>query len=120
MPRWGETPGRSEMSVGMKLLVAGSEDHFAGQVFAERYDATEWNIDIGQAACDMETLAEGPLNHGCYWEAFEYILRNAYSLPGDGEVWHLGLVRGSLYAYCYNLLTEEEKLLLAEDLDSRS
>jgi hypothetical protein len=107
------------MTAGMKLLVAGSEGQFAGQLFAERYDTTEWNVDIGQAAADMETLREGPLDHGCYWEALEYILENAYSLPGDGEVWHLGLVKGSLYAYCYNLMTEAEKALLAEDLDSR-
>jgi hypothetical protein len=54
----------------------------------------------------MATLREGP-EAEWYWDAWESILTRAKHVDPDGNVWLLSQ-DGDLFAYCEDLMTEDE------------
>lgn len=87
---------------GVDMIVDGAHGIYVPQVFAQKFDLTEWK---GIDPSDIEILAAGP-DHGQYWDAWDEILMNA-SIDRDGRTWHL-VQDGDLFMYCAELMTDEE------------
>jgi hypothetical protein len=84
------------------LLVDGNQGIYVPQRFAINYDMAQWNVKSDV----KEVLNAGP-DHEEYWEEWEDVLNNA-SYTKDGNKWTL-YQDGDLWAYCYELMTPEER-----------
>lgn len=87
---------------GMKLLVNGSHGVYVPQVFFKSLDLDLWN---GIDDEDSAILEDGP-DHDQYWSVWDDILCNA-SFTHGGKTWKLWQ-DGDLWAYCEELMTDEE------------
>jgi hypothetical protein len=88
------------MSLGLELLLSDSRG-----IYIPRDWATYCQDMDNVTAEDMEILKTGP-EHEHYWEAWNDVLQNAFSVV-NGKVWRLWQ-DGDLWAYCEELMTDEE------------
>lgn len=89
---------------GLKLLLSDARGIYIPRDFVTGFDLSKWTgIDLGDVA-----FCQDPENEW-YWEAWESILNSASHLDDDGNVWRL-YQDGDLWAYCEELMSEEEKL----------
>ena len=87
---------------GINILVSDHHGIYVPQVFVNDTDIKMWdNI----SSDDWEIVREGP-DHEWYWESWNTITNNATYSEG-GNVWRL-FQDGDLWAYCPELMTEEE------------
>ena len=85
---------------GIEILLSDSRGVYIPRDFALYYEDMD-----GVSAEDMETLKAGP-DAEWYWEAWDSVLSNA-KREINGKVWRL-YQDGDLFAYCEELMTDEE------------
>lgn len=86
---------------GIEILIGDHQGVYIPQQFAEW---TAWdNID----EYERETLLDGPDNDD-YWECWTSVLDRATHTDKHGNIWRL-YQDGDLFAYCEELMTEEDK-----------
>lgn len=88
---------------GMFLLLDGSRGINIPKIFIKCIDIQKWHINksIAEKLRDVDSA-----DHGGTWD---YVLSSAYYLDDNGNKWEL-CQDGDLWAICYKLLTEEEKV----------
>ncbi len=86
------------------LLVDSHHGVYVPSVFAKHYETDKWGISEADAA-----LLRGPVD-ACdwYWDVWVSVLDLAEHKDANGRVWKL-YQDGDLWAYCPELMTEEEK-----------
>ncbi len=89
------------MYKAVQLLLDESRGHYIPQKFAENF--RDW---LGIHEEDRAILLQGQ-SHPEYWAAWEIVQECAYWRE-DGKTWHLWH-DGDLWAYCFDLMTQEEK-----------
>jgi hypothetical protein len=88
---------------GIRILISSAFGIYIPGYFVRNYDMTQWSgIDQDDIDCVMEGV-ENP--H--YWDAWDNIVANAKYME-NGNTWRL-MQDGDLFAYCYDLMTEQEK-----------
>lgn len=87
---------------GLKLLVSDHHGVYIPKVFLENFDYEKWNI----LPEDSLFIENGPEDEG-YWTSWDYSLGNASYIDEQGNEWHL-FQDGDLWAYCPDLMTDEE------------
>lgn len=87
---------------GMFLLMNDNRGVYIPKNFSE-FDMQKWHVNKSVA----EKLSDVGSND--YWSAWDYVLSSAYYLDDNGNKWELWQ-DGHLWAICYKLLTEEEKV----------
>ena len=89
----------------IELLLADRNGVYIPKYFVEQY-ADMWDVNYE----DRETCALGPdVDNEWYWEAWQNILDSATYIDEQGKIWHLWQ-DGDLWAYCEELMTNEEYL----------
>ena len=86
----------------IQLLLRDSRGIYIPANFVEFFDLNQWNIDSKY----IERLSNP--DDELYWDNWNVVLDNAYSIDKNGNKWHLWQ-DGDLWAICYELMTEEEK-----------
>ena len=87
---------------GIQLLLSDSRGIYIPTNFAESFDLNQWNT-----ASKYVELLSSPDND-YYWDNWESVLNNAYSIDKNGNKWHLWQY-SHLWAVCPELMTDEEK-----------
>ena len=87
----------------LALLLDSNRGIFIPQHFVTQFDLTKWE---GINPSDVNVLKSGP-EHAHYWEAWDDVTSNA-THTYEGNVWRLHQ-DGDLWAYCFELMTDEEK-----------
>lgn len=87
---------------GVQLLLSDSRGIYIPRDFAESFDLNQWHIDEKY----MERLSSP--DDDFYWDNWELVLNNAYSIDKNGNKWNLWQ-DGDLWTICYELMTDEEK-----------
>lgn len=87
---------------GVILLLDSNRGIYIPKNFSE-FDMQKWHVNKGVA----EKLSD--VYNYDYWETWDYVLSSAYYLDDNGNKWEL-CQDGDLWAICYKLLTEEEKV----------
>jgi hypothetical protein len=85
---------------GLELLISDNRGIYIPRDFAMYHEDMD-----GVLAEDMEILKSGP-DHEHYWEAWDSVLQNA-TATHNGKVGRLSQ-DGDLWAYCEELMTDEE------------
>jgi len=86
---------------GIQILVSDHHGVHIPQAFVENFD---WSgIDVN----DINLVYKGP-DHEWYWEAWESIVNDAFQIDKNGNTWKL-YQDGDLFAYCEELMSDEEK-----------
>ena len=89
---------------GVKLLVNSAFGIYIPQFFFKTCDYSQWTeIDTD----DMMCVNDGVDNEH-YWDCWDNIIANAKMIDEHGNTWRL-YQDGDLYAYCFELMTEEER-----------
>lgn len=91
------------MSKGIELLCDSLHGVYIPQLMARQLYDAGWTINPD----DVTVCDAGPVDD-YYWEAWHYIIDNAEYTDEDGNIWRL-YQDGDLWAYCDDLMTEEEK-----------
>lgn len=91
------------MNRGIELLCESYHCQYIPQMKAQQLYDAGWLV----RAEDVAVCNAGPSNVN-YWETWRYILDNATFKDKDGNVWRL-YQYGDLWAYCDQLMTDEEK-----------
>ena len=86
---------------GIEILISDSWGVYIPKHFAENFIL--WD---GVSDSDREILESGPENE-LYWEAWDSITSDATFTDENGNVWRLSQ-DGDLWAYCEELMTDEE------------
>jgi hypothetical protein len=86
----------------IELLLSDARGQYIPRDFVEGFDLSLWS---GINSDDIE-ICKDPENEW-YWDAWEQIVSKA-EFHKDGHVWRLHQ-GGDLWAYCYELMTEDEK-----------
>lgn len=86
---------------GIQILIGDHQGVYIPQQFAS------WAGWSGIDLNDIDLVSKGP-DHEWYWEAWESIINDAFHVDKDGHHWRL-YQDGDLFAYCEELMTEEEK-----------
>jgi hypothetical protein len=92
----------------IEILANDSRGVYIPQHFAEVCGEI-WNIDENA----QEVLMEGP-DHEFYWDVWSEVLNNAEYTDEQGNTWRL-FQNGDLFAYCEELMTEEERACMFND-----
>lgn len=87
---------------GVQLLLSDSRGVYIPRDFVECFNMQQWHIESKY----IERLSS-PDNEW-YWDNWDVVLNNAYSIDKNGNKWHLWQ-DGDLWAICPVLMTEEEK-----------
>lgn len=87
---------------GTALLVDGAHGVYVPQSFVECYRAKDWGITNE----DDAILLHGP-DDEWYWETWDNVLDYAKYVDDQGYEWSLWQ-DGDLWAYCEELMTDEE------------
>jgi len=88
---------------GLAILIGDHQGVYIPQQFAENF-ISGW---LTGSQWDIEVLEKGP-EHESYWDVWDWVLSNAKHIDKKGNTWHL-YQDGDLWAYCEELMTEEEK-----------
>lgn len=92
------------------LLLDSARGTYIPQNFVTGFDLSRWsNIDPE----DIEILKDH--ENELYWEAWQNVLDKA-SFTENSHTWHL-MQDGDLWAYCFELMTDEEKLNFGMEVD---
>lgn len=86
----------------LALLLDSNRGTFIPRDFVTEYDLARWH---GINPFDIETCKD-PDNEG-YWDAWTAIMDNA-TFEENGHTWRL-MQDGELWAYCPELMTDEQK-----------
>lgn len=91
------------MSQGIEILCDSHHGQYIPQIMINRL------IDHGWEGIEKGYIndLQDPCNEW-YWEAWHDVENNATFTDENGNVWHLHH-NGDLFAYCEDLMTEEEK-----------
>ena len=87
---------------GLSLLVSDSAGIYVPLRFVTDMDLSQWS---GINDEDVKILQAGP-DAEWYWEAWDSVLGSAYATI-NGKVWRLSQ-DGDLWAYCEELMSDEE------------
>ncbi len=85
--------------MSIKLLIDGCNGIYIPKRFYEGYDWLGLPNDVDQLS---------DVDNEFYWEVWEDVLHEAYYIDSHGNKWLLWQ-DGDLWAYCYELMTDEEK-----------
>lgn len=89
----------------VEILLNDARGVYIPRDFVEGFDVTKWNLDPDSWA--VQTCLAGPDDNDNYWDAWAEILSLA-QYERDGKYWDLHQ-DGDLFAYCLELMTDEEK-----------
>lgn len=94
------------------LLLSDSRGVYIPQNFLQNFDLTKWQgISKEAIECILSEDENGktisPYEIELYWDYWTDILDNA-TFTENGYTWRL-MQDGDLFAYCYELMTDEEK-----------
>ena len=95
--------GKPQTLDAVEILLSDCRGTYIPRDFIANFDITEWNIPIDHWSADACADPDCDI----YWDAWNYILDNAY-YTNAGNVWFL-YQDGDLFAYCLELMTDEEK-----------
>ena len=87
----------------IEFLLDSARGTYIPRDFVETFDVTKWGMIPELWA--VQTCVNP--DDECYWDAWNEILDRAEYREG-GNVWHLHH-DGDLFAYCLELMTDEEK-----------
>lgn len=76
-----------------QLLIDGAAGIYVPRNFYERFDFSEWNLNIA----DFSDLSDPYKEH--YWDAWQDVLDQAEHHDNDGRIWRLEQ-DGDLWAVC--------------------
>lgn len=88
---------------GIQFLLSDARGIYIPRDFVTGFDMAKWQ---GISENDISDC-ENPENY-YYWDSWEMILNNAKHTDKNGNVWRL-MQDGDLWAYCFELMTDEEK-----------
>lgn len=90
---------------GLELLLNDSRGIYIPQNFAVHFNMDHWGVRDE----DRDILLLGPndAENEWYWEVWESVLNNASYVDDKGNRWVLWQ-EGDLFAYCTELMTDEE------------
>ena len=88
---------------GIQLLLCASRGIYIPRDFVTSVDITQWEGISYDVVRDCENA-----ENEYYWDSWEMILNNARYTDKNGNVWQL-MQDGDLWAYCFELMTDEEK-----------
>jgi hypothetical protein len=88
---------------GIRIIVGDSQGVYIPESFVNNW-SEGWSAIEPE---DVKIIEEGP-EADFYWDAWDNILRDAFLVDQNGREWHL-YQDGDLFAYCEELMTEEEK-----------
>jgi hypothetical protein len=86
---------------GIEILLSDSRGVYIPKHFSENFIL--WD---GVSDADREILESGPENE-LYWDVWDSVTRDATYTDSEGNVWRLHQ-DGDLFAYCEELMTDEE------------
>lgn len=87
----------------VELLLSDNRGVYIPKDFISSFDMKQWNIELTDAE---KEIMQDPLND-LYWEIWQTIERDA-KFTKDGHEWRL-FQDGDLFAYCSELMTEQER-----------
>ena len=88
---------------GVQLLLSDARGVYLPRDFIDNFNLCQWHIKE-----DYQDILSNP-NNEFYWDYWDEVINNAYFIDEVGNKWVL-LQDGDLWAICYELMTEEEKL----------
>ncbi len=88
----------------LRLLVDSGHGIYVPRVFARAFNHAMWT---GIRPEDVAVLESGP-DHAHYWETWDDVTSNAKFTEG-GYTWLLHQ-DGDLWAYCFELMTDAQKI----------
>lgn len=91
------------MSKGLELLCDSRHGVYIPEIMINRLIDAGW-VNISQ--WERETLQSADNDH--YWDAWDQVLGKSEYTDENGYVWRL-YHDGDLWAYCEDLMTDEEK-----------
>ena len=98
---------------GICLLVTDWYGMKVPQKFIENFEPKDWDVSEE----DAEYISKGP-DGDCYWDVWDAVMSMAEHIDKDGNVWRL-YQDGDLFAYCDELMTNEEyKNLFGEEREA--
>ena len=86
----------------VQLLLSDARGIYIPRDFAEGFDMDKWHVKTHDAE-----ILKNP-EHEWYWETWDNVLNYAYYLDDNGNQFDL-IQDGDLWAYCFDLMTDEEK-----------
>lgn len=93
---------------GLELLCDSGHGVYIPQLMAGRLHNAGWT---GITAYDILAIENGPYGEDSdqYWQAWQDVLYDAEFADEKGNIWRL-YHDGDLWAYCEELMTDEEKI----------
>ena len=88
---------------GISLLLSDARGVYIPRDFVANFDLDKWHVDMKYVH-----LLSGPDNEW-YWDYWDVVCSIAYFVDELGNKWIL-LQDGDLWAVCYELLTDEERV----------
>lgn len=88
---------------GISLLLSDSRGVYIPRDFVQNFDLEKWHVKE-----DYRDVLSSPDNEW-YWDAWDEVMSIAYFLDDSGNKWQLWQ-DGDLWAVCYELLTDEERV----------
>ena len=88
---------------GLQLLLSDARGVYIPRDFVDNFDLDKWHVDN-----KYTYLLSSPDNE-FYWDYWDVLLCVAYFVDELGNKWIL-LQDGDLWAVCYELLTDEERV----------
>jgi hypothetical protein len=88
---------------GINLVLSDIRGVYIPRDFVNNFDLDKWHIDTKYI-----DFLSSPDNE-FYWEYWDEVLSNAYFIDESGNKWYLWQ-DGYLWAICYELLTDEERI----------
>ena len=93
---------------GLQLLLSDARGVYIPRDFCQNFDLCQWHVDN-----KYTHLLSSPDNEW-YWDYWDVVCSNAYFVDELGNKWIL-LQDGDLWAVCYELLTDEERVSFGFD-----
>lgn len=88
---------------GISLLLSDSRGVYIPRDFVNNFDLDKWHVKE-----DYQDVLSS-LDNEWYWDVWDEVLNNAYFVDDSGNKWVLHQ-DGDLWAICYELMTDKEKL----------
>ena len=88
---------------GISLLLSDSRGVYIPRDFVNNFDLDNWHVKE-----DYQDVLSSSDNE-YYWDMWGQVLNNAYYIDEQGNRWLLHQ-DGDLWAICYELLTDEERV----------
>ena len=88
---------------GIQLLLSDARGVYIPRDFVANFDLCQWHIKE-----DYQDILSNP-NNEFYWDYWDVVCSIAYFVDDLGNKWIL-LQDGDLWAVCYELLTDEERV----------